>query len=259
MALAENRADRSVRDLVSDEEWRVRVDLAACYRMFADFGWDDLVFTHISARVPGGGGDFLINPYGMLFEEITASNLVKVDEDGNTVLDSDYEANRAGFVIHGAVLGARRDVNCVVHLHTRYGQAVSAQQDGLLPLTQSAMFLHGDVAYHDFEGTATELDERARLCADLGEKNCMILRNHGTLTVGRHVADAFIRMYYLECACRTQVLAQAGGTALAIPTDESIARTASLMQDGLAKGQARQLAWPALLRRVDRIDPGYRE
>ena len=210
MAIAERAADRSVRDQVSPEEWEIRVDLAAVYRLIHNFGWDDLVFTHASARVPGEDGTFLINPFGLLFEEITASSLVKVDRDGNTVLDSEYEANSAGFVIHGGVLEARPDVNCVIHLHTDYGQAVSAQDQGVLPITQTSMFVEGDVGYHDFEGSATDLDERARLAADLGDKNCLMLRNHGTLSVGKHAADAFTRIYYLERACKIQVLAQSG-------------------------------------------------
>ncbi len=259
MALAETTADRSVRDQVSAEEWQVRVDLAAVYRLVAHFGWDDLVFTHASARIPGEDGNFLINPFGLLFEEITASNLVKVDREGNTVLASDYEANSAGFVIHGGVLGARPDVNCVIHLHTDYGQAVSAQEQGLLPLTQTAMFLDGDIAYHDFEGTATDIEERARLAADLGDKNCLILRNHGTLTVGTHTADAFARIYFLERACKTQILAQSGGADLTTPSQESVARSAAVAQEGLGQGYARKLAWPALVRRMDRVDPSYRD
>jgi len=259
MAVAERTVDRSVRDQVSAEEWQVRVDLAAVYRLVAYYGWDDQVFTHASARVPGEDGTFLINPFGLLFEEVTASNLVKVDRGGNTVLESDYEANTAGFVIHGGVLGARPDVNCVIHLHTAYGQAVSAQKQGLLPLTQTAMFLNGDVAYHDFEGTATDLEERQRLAADLGDKNCLILRNHGTLTVGTHMADAFSRIYFLERACKSQILAQSGGVDLTTPSEEAVMRSASLAQGGLGQGYAERLTWPALIRKMDRLDAGYRE
>jgi len=259
MAVAERMVDRSVRDQVSEAEWQVRVDLAAVYRLVAHFGWDDLVFTHASARVPGEDGTFLINPFGLLFDEITASSLVKVDRDGNTVLESEYEANTAGFVIHGGVLGARPDVNCVIHLHTAHGQAVSAQRQGLLPLTQTAMFLHGDIAYHDFEGTATDLEERERLAADLGDKNCLILRNHGTLTVGAHIAGAFARIYFLERACKSQILAQAGGVDLTTPSKDAVMRSASLAQDGLEKGYAERLTWPALIRKMDRVDAGYRE
>ena len=259
MAIAEKHADRSVRDLVSPEEWQLRVDIAACYRLIALEGWDDLVFTHISGRVPGAEGHFLINPFGMLFEEITASSLVKIDKQGDKVLESDYDANGPGFVIHGAVLGARDDVNCAIHLHTNHGQAVSAQKDGLLPLTQTAMFLDGDIGYHDFEGTATDLDERARLIADIGDKHCMILRNHGTLTVGAHPADAYARMYLLERACIAQVMAQSGGGALNMPSSESIARTATTAQDGLTKGSAGKIVWPALIRRLERLDPSYKD
>ncbi|MFP6759693.1 MAG: class II aldolase/adducin family protein [Alphaproteobacteria bacterium] len=259
MAIAEKRDDRSVRDLVSPEEWQLRVDIAACYRLIALEGWDDLVFTHISGRVPGGEGHFLINPFGMLFEEITASSLVKINKNGEKVLESDYDPNGPGFVIHGAVLGARDDVNCVIHLHTDAGQAVSAQKAGLLPLTQTAMFLDGEVGYHDFEGVATDLDERERLVADLGPRHCMIMRNHGTLAAGAHPADAYWRIYLLERACSAQVMAQSGGSALQIPTSESIARTAKVAQDGLAKGTAQRLLWPAMIRRLDRVDPDYKD
>lgn len=259
MALAERTADRSVRDQVSEAEWNVRVDLAAVYRLVHHFGWDDLVFTHASARVPGEDGTFLINPFGLLFEEITASSLVKVDTEGNTVLESEYQANEAGFIIHGGVLGARPDINCVIHLHTPYGQAVSAQAQGLLPLTQTAMFLDGDIGYHDFEGTASDLDERERLAADLGDKNCLILRNHGTLTVGEHASDAFARIYFLERACKSQILAQSDKADLHMPSADAIGHTAQLAQGGLGKGYAKQLTWPALMRRMDRIDPSYRD
>jgi ribulose-5-phosphate 4-epimerase/fuculose-1-phosphate aldolase len=256
--MADRQVDRSVRDQVSPEEWQLRVEIAACYRLIALEGWDDLVFTHISGRVPGGEGHFLINPFGMLFEEITASSLVKIDKDGNKVLESDYDANGPGFVIHGAVLGARDDINCVIHLHTNHGQAVSAQKGGLLPITQTAMFLDGDVGYHDFEGTATDLDERERLVADLGTRHCMILRNHGTIAGGADPASAYARIYLLERACIAQVMAQAGGE-LVLPSQDAIARTAELAQGGLAQGSAQKIVWPALIRRLDRIDPGYKD
>ena len=259
MAFAERQADRSLREQVSEAEWQVRVDLAACYRLVAMQGWDDLVFTHISSRVPGEEGHFLMNPFGLLFEEITASSLVKIDRDGDKVLDSEHEVNGPGFVIHGAVLDGRGDFNTVTHLHTVAGQAVSAQAQGLLPLTQTGMFLHGDVAYHDFEGSATDLDERERLIADLGDKHCMILRNHGTLTAGRHASDAFMRLYLLERACQVQVLATGGGADLVGASPASIAKTAALSQRGFETDFTRRVVWPALLRRLDRADPSYRD
>ncbi len=258
MAMAKRQADRSVRDQVSPEEWQLRVEVAACYRLIALQGWDDLVFTHISGRVPGGEGHFLINPFGMLFEEITASSLVKIDKTGEKVLESDYDSNVPGFVIHGAVLGARDDINCVIHLHTDHGQAVSAQKAGLLPLTQTAMFLDGDIGYHDFEGSATDMEERERLVADLGTRHCMILRNHGTLAAGATPAQAYTRIYQLEKACTVQVMAQAGGE-LVMPTAAAIARTAELSQSGLAKGVAEKLVWPGLIRRLERLDPDYKD
>jgi ribulose-5-phosphate 4-epimerase/fuculose-1-phosphate aldolase len=247
-----------VRSQVSPEEWQVRVDLAACYRLVAHHGWDDLIFTHISAKVPGPEKHFLINPYGQLFDEISASTLVKIDLDGNVVMPSSFPVNPAGFVIHSAVHAARADAHCVLHLHTSPGQAVSAQKNGLLSITQTSMALHGAVAYHDFEGVAMDLSERARLVADLGDKSVMILRNHGTLTLGETVADAFIRMYFLERACEAQVMAQAGGAALNRPpegTPEKTAEQASMALTFLG----RALAWPALLRKLDRMDPSFRE
>jgi len=241
------------------EERRVREDLAALYRLVALHGWDDLVFTHISARVPGPEGHFLINPYGLMFEEITASSLVKVGADGEPVEDSPYKANRAGFVIHSALHLARPDAHFVIHVHTDYGQAVSAQRDGLLPLTQTAMFVAGEVAYHDYEGVAEDLDERERLAADLGDRTCMILRNHGTLAVGANAAEAFTRIYFLERACKAQVLAQAGGGALIMPSGAAQARTADITRGAFENGLPATLIWPALLRRLDRHSPGFRD
>jgi ribulose-5-phosphate 4-epimerase/fuculose-1-phosphate aldolase len=242
---------------VSPEEWQARVELAACYRLVAHYGWDDMIFTHISARVPGPEHHFLINPYGLLFEEITASSLVKVDLDGNVVVPAPYPINPAGFVIHSAIHGARADARCVLHLHTPQGQAVAAQAGGLLPITQTAMTLHGDIAYHEYEGLATNLAERERLVADLGDKHCLILRNHGTLTVGEEVSDAFLRMYFLERACTAQVLALGGGTAI----HRAAAGTAELTSEQASFGLTavgRVLAWPALLRKLDRLDPSFR-
>src|SRR4026207_2347414 len=210
----------NVRDLVSAEEWQGRVGLAAAYRLVADYGWDDLVFTHISARVPGPEHHFLINPYGMMFEEITASSLVKVDLEGNVVLESDYKINPAGFTIHSAVHAAREDALCVMHLHTDNGIAVSAQANGVLPISQQALFVLASLGYHDYEGLALNDEEKPRLVADLGKKTFLILRNHGLLTVGPSVADAFLSMFLLERACRIQILAQSGGSELIRVSDE---------------------------------------
>jgi len=235
-------------------EAAVRIDLAAAYRLVALFGWDDLVFTHISARVPGPEHHFLINPYGWMFEEITASSLVKVDQEGQVVGHSKEMVNPAGFTIHSAVHDARHDVGCVMHLHTVSGTAVSCQEDGLLPLNQTAMLLNGRVAYHDFEGVALDHDERPRLVADLGDKSAMILRNHGTLTTGTSVAEAFTTMYFLERACEMQVAAQAGGR-LRIPAGH-VQDVVEQQSRGL-EVVANRLVWPGLLRKLDRLSPGY--
>lgn len=248
----------SVRDQVPAEEWQVRVDLAAAYRLVALHGWDDLIFTHISARVPGGDHHFLLNPYGMMFDEVTASNLVKIDLQGNKVTDSSYLINPAGFTIHSAVHEAREDALCVMHLHTRNGIAVSAQKDGLLPLSQQAMFALGSLAYHDYEGLALDEEEKPRLVADLGNKKYLVLRNHGLLTVGRTVAEAFLGMFMLERACEIQILAQSGGGELLPIPKEIIGRVASQM-DAVTVGMGATLTWPGLLRKLDRIDPSYRE
>ena len=242
---------------VSDAEWQTRLDLAATYRLVAQYGRDDMIFTHISARVPGPDHHFLINPYGMLFEEITASSLVKIDVDGNKVEDSPFPVNPAGFTIHSALHMNRDDAHCVIHLHTMDGVAVSAQADGLLPLDQHAMMVLGDIAYHDYEGIALDLDERERLVVDIGDKNLMILRNHGTLTLGRNCADAFLRMFYLERACSMQVRALAGGAKPNWPNQGVPEKTAGQGAMGL-NGYMGALAWPALLRKLDRVDPGYR-
>src|SRR3990172_468515 len=192
-------------------EWEARVNLAATYRLVSHYGWDDLIFTHISARVPGPEHHFLINPYGMLFNEITASSLVKVDLAGNKVTESPYIINPAGFTIHSAVHAARQDAHCVIHLHTEYGIAVSAQKNGLLPISQQSLFALSSLAYHDYEGLALNEEEKPRLVRDLGDKAYLILRNHGLLTVGRTTAEAFLSMFILERACKIQVLEQAGG------------------------------------------------
>ena len=243
---------------MSPEEWQTRTDLAACYRLVALHGWDDLVFTHITARVPGSGHYFLLNPYGMLFEEVTASSLVKVDLAGNKATPSAYQINPAGFVIHSAVHAAREDAQCVIHLHTDAGVAVSAQKDGLLAISQSSLFPLASLAYHDYEGIALRDDEKARLVRDLGGCSFMILRNHGTLTVGRSVADAFLFMFVLERACRIQLLAQSGDAAL-ISVPKPIVDGIAAQAEAVTRGLGGQLAWPGLLRKLDRIDPTYRQ
>lgn len=246
----------SVRDQVSPDEWKTRVDLAAAYRLVALFGWDDLVFTHISARVPGEEHQFLINPYGLFFEEITASSLIKVDHHGTPVMPSPFPVNPAGFVIHSAVHEARPEVNCVLHTHTLHGVAVSAQEGGLLPISQQSGFPLTNLAYHTYEGVALREDEKARLVADLGRANNMILRNHGLLTCGRTVAEAFQAMYTLEAACRIQILAQSGGTPLT-RVHTSILETMGQQAREVSKGLGANLVWPGLLRRLDRRNPGY--
>ena len=248
----------SVRDQVSEAEWKARVDLAAAYRLVALHGWDDLIFTHVSARVPGGEHHFLLNPYGMMFEEVTASSLVKIDLKGNKVMDSPHFINPAGFTIHSAVHEAREDAQCVMHLHTRNGIAVSAQKTGLLPLSQQAMFALASLAYHDYEGLALDEAEKPRLVSDFGNKKFLILRNHGLLTVGSTVAEAFLGMFLLERACEIQILAQSGGGELSPIPHEIIARVASQMS-AVTFGMGATLAWPGLLRKLDRIDSSFRE
>jgi len=248
----------TIREQVTEAEWKVRVDLAAAYRLVALYGWDDLIFTHISARVPGDEHHFLLNPYGMMFEEVTASSLVKIDLQGNKVMESPYFINPAGFTIHSAVHEAREDALCVMHLHTRNGIAVSAQKHGLQPLSQQAMFALSSLAYHDYEGLALDETEKPRLCADFGDKKFLILRNHGLLTVGRTVAEAFLGMFLLERACEIQILAQAGGGDLAPFPNEIIGRVAS-QQNAVMMGMGAALTWPGLLRKLDRLDQSYRE
>jgi ribulose-5-phosphate 4-epimerase/fuculose-1-phosphate aldolase len=242
---------------VLEEEWQVRVDLAAAYRLVALYGWDDLIFTHISARVPGAEHHFLLNPYGMMFEEVTASSLVKVDLAGNKVTESPYFVNPAGFTIHSAVHAAREDALCVMHLHTDYGIAVSAQKDGLLPISQQAMLALASLAYHDYEGLALNDEEKPRLVKDLGDKNHLILRNHGLLTVGRTAAEAFLAMFLLERACKIQILAQAGGELVSIP--DPVLRLVESQVKAVTVGQGAALTWPGLLRKLDRIDPSFRD
>ena len=248
---------RSTKGRVTADEWAVRTDLAAAYRAVALFGWDDLVFTHISARVPGPDHHFLINPYGMMFEEITASSLVKIDLAGNKALESPFEINPAGFTIHGAVHEARADALCVIHLHTIEGVAVSCQKAGLLPLSQQSLFPLSSLAYHAYEGVALNAGEKARLVADLGDKHNMILRNHGLLTCAETVADAFLYMYILQKACEVQVRAQAGGGEL-IPIPQPIVDGIRAVSKVVLRQSGGMIAWPGILRKLDRTDPSWR-
>jgi ribulose-5-phosphate 4-epimerase/fuculose-1-phosphate aldolase len=253
-----NDAIRSVRSTVTQAEWQQRVALAACYRLVAQYRWDDLIFTHISARVPGPEHHFLINPYGMMFGEITASNLVKIDLDGRKVGESPYEVNPAGFTIHSAIHAAREDAECVLHVHTLNGIAVSAQREGLLPLSQHSIFPLSSLAYHDYEGVALNDDEKPRLVRDLGDRKFLMLRNHGLLTVGRSVAEAFMGMYLFETACTIQIRAQSGGVPLT-RIGQDIVDGAQAQWERVTHGSGGGLAWPALLRRLDATDPGYKD
>ena len=250
----------------TETELRLRQELAACYRLIAHFRMTDLIFTHISVRIPGPEHHFLINPYGLMFDEITASNLVKIDLQGNAVEPSPYRVNPAGFVIHSAIHGAREDAQCVLHTHTKAGCAVAALKCGLLPVNQISMEFYGKVAYHDYEGVALDMDEQQRLVADLGDKPVLMLRNHGLLTVGETVSEAFLRMYYLEKACEIQLAAQAAGE-IVLPSDAVCAHTERQFNDHarqlkereLIDTGAMQLAWNALLRLLERVAPDYRD
>ena len=246
----------SLKGQVSDDEWSLRCDLAAAYRLVALFGWDDLVFTHITVRLPGPEHHFLINPYGWMFDEITASSLVKIDVDGNKIEDSPYPVNPAGFTIHSAIHQAREDALCVMHTHSINGVAVSAQKDGLLPLSQTSLIAGESLAYHDYEGLALNEDEKPRLVADLGECMSLILRNHGLLTIGKNCADAFLRMYMLEAACMVQVRALAGARELS-PVPQSVLDNIGEQVRQVTFGQFGMLAWPGLLRRLQRRNPGH--
>lgn len=242
---------------ISKEEWDVRVQLAACYRLVHLSGWTDLVFTHISARVPGEEEHFLLNPFGYAFDEVTASNLVRIDLDGNVVDGSGARIHKAGFVIHSAVHGARPDAGCVIHTHSIAGIAVSMLKDGLLPLSQHAQFFYERLGYHDYEGLALDLDERQRLVRDLGPHPVMILRNHGLLVVGQTVPEAFSILHHLEKACQAQLAAQATGATLNVPPAEVSRKTAAqgFGSEGAPFGE---VEWPAMLRRLDRVDPAYK-
>ncbi len=247
----------SLKDVVDADEWQLRCDLAACYRLVALYGWSDLVFTHISAKLPvsvSGEGQhhFLINPYGLMFDEITASSLVKVDESCNKVIDSPFPVNPAGFVIHSAVHEVRDDAGCVLHTHTRAGVGVSAQTCGVLPISQQSTFVLASLAYHDYEGVAFREDEKPRLQADLGQADFLMLRNHGLLVVGRTIPDAFLAMYTFENACRIQIDAQAGGETIDVDPRivQGVAEAMRVQTGGVGGG----FVWPSLLRKLDRLD-----
>jgi ribulose-5-phosphate 4-epimerase/fuculose-1-phosphate aldolase len=247
-----------IQKLVSAEEWQLRVDLAACYRLVALYGWSDLVFTHISARIPGPEHHFLINPYGLMFDEITASSLVKVDQQCNKIIESPYPVNPAGFVIHSAVHAAREDIQCVLHTHTRAGIAVSAQKNGVLPISQQSTFVLASLAYHDYEGVAFRDDEKPRLQADMGSANYLMLRNHGLLTCGKTIADAFLSMYVFETTCQIQIAAQSGGSELTQVNPKIVEGVGQAMKVQTG-GLGGQFVWPSLIRKLDRIDDSYKQ
>jgi len=246
----------SLKGKVSADEWQLRCDLAACYRLVASYGWSDLVFTHISAPMPGTDHHFLINPYGLLFEEVTASSLLVVNQQGNKLNESPYPVNPAGFVIHSAIHAVRDDAQCVLHTHTRAGIAVSAQKSGVLPISQQSTFVLASMAYHDYEGVALRDDEKPRLQTDLGAANFLMLRNHGLLTVGTSIADAFLAMYIFETTCQIQIAAQAGGELTTIDSQilHGVADAARTQTGGMGGA----FVWPALLRKLDRIDNSYK-
>ena len=256
MSPAEARL-REVPSNMTEAEWQQRVDLAACYRLVSLYGWDDLVDTHISARVPGPEHHFLINPYGLMFDEITASSLVKVDMQCNKLHDSPFPVNPAGFVIHSAIHEARPEAGCVLHTHTRAGVGVSAQKHGILPLSQQSTFVLSSLAYHDYEGVAIRDDEKTRLQADLGTANYLVLRNHGLLTVGRNIPEAFLAMYTFENTCRIQIDALAGGGEVVVVNPAILDGVAHAMKVQTS-GMGGQFVWPSLLRKLERLDPGYK-
>ena len=246
----------SLQDQVSPEEWQLRVDLAACYRLVAAYGWSDLIFTHISARIPGPEHHFLINPYGLMFDEITASSLIKVDQQCNKLTDSPFPVNPAGFVIHSAVHEAREDAGCVLHTHTRAGVGVSAQAGGVLPISQQSTFVLASLAYHTYEGVAFRDDEKPRLQDDLGTAHFLMLRNHGLLTVGPTIADAFLSMYIFETTCQIQIAAQTGG--MLTEVNPLIVQGVAQAMRVQTSGMGGAFAWPSLLRKADRLDPSFR-
>jgi ribulose-5-phosphate 4-epimerase/fuculose-1-phosphate aldolase len=246
----------AIQSQVSPEEWAIRCDLAACYRLVAMYGWSDLVFTHISAKLPGPEHHFLINPYGLMFDEITASSLVKVDKDCNKVIDSPYPVNPAGFVIHSAVHEAREDAGCVLHTHTRAGVAVSAQAAGVLPISQQSTFVLGSLAYHGYQGVAFRPEEKPSLQADLGSANYLMLRNHGLLTVGKTIPDAFLHMYVFESTCQIQISAQAGGPLTQVEPSivQGVAQAMKVQTGGIGGA----FVWPSLIRKLERSDVSYK-
>ncbi len=251
------RIRKSVREQVSQEEWDTRVNLAACYRLMAEFGMVEMVANHISARVPGTENEFLINPYGMLYEEMTASSMIRIDLDGKVLFNAtDYDVNQAGYVIHSAVHGARHDVDCIIHTHTLAGMAVSAMKCGILPIAQSSMRF-SDIAYHDYEGIALRLEERERLVQNLGNREAMVLRNHGLLTVAPSIPECFNNMYRLERACQLQVTALSCNTELQMPPAEVVQYSNHQMTSGVRRRYG-LLEWPAMLRKLDRTDTSYR-
>ncbi len=249
----------SIQDQVSAQEWEARVNLAAAYRLCAHFGWDDLIYTHLSCRIPGSDHHFLINPLGLMFEEITASSLIKVDLNGNVLMDTPYHPNAAGFVIHSAIHAAREDANCVIHLHTDYGVAVSNQKDGLQMLCQSSIPAAANIAYHDYEGFAVNEGEKERLIADMGDKSALILRNHGTLTAGPTVAQAFELMFFVEKACKVQIISQSTGQELYPMSEESVSNALRDLLVVAGANGADNFVWPALMRKMDRLDPSFRD
>jgi ribulose-5-phosphate 4-epimerase/fuculose-1-phosphate aldolase len=248
----------SVKSKVSKEEWQARVDLAACYRMIAHYGWDDLIFTHISARVPGPEHHFLINPFGMLFEEVTASSLVKVDLQGNKVMDSDFDVNPAGFIIHSAIHEAREDAACVMHLHTTAGVAISTLEQGMQAYSQQSLFVLSSLSYHDYEGVAVNPGEKVRLVADLGTTNFMILRNHGLLTCAHTIPDTFLLMFLMQRSCEIQLQAQAAGQPMLLINDKILAGIQAQASE-VTRSAGGALTWPAILRKLDRMCPDFRE
>ena len=247
---------KPVREQVSKEEWEVRVNLAACYRLMAEYGMVEMVANHISARVPGTQDEFLINPYGMLYEEMTASSMIRIDIDGNVLFNAtDYGVNQAGYVIHSAIHRARHDVDCIIHTHTLAGMAVSAMKCGIMPIAQSSMRF-AEIAYHDYEGVALRIDERERLVQSLGNREALVLRNHGLLTVAPSIPECFNNMYRLERACQLQVMALSCNTELQMPSQEAVQFTSKQMESGVRRRYG-LLEWPAMLRKLDRNDPSY--
>jgi ribulose-5-phosphate 4-epimerase/fuculose-1-phosphate aldolase len=247
----------NVRNKVSEAEWQARQDLAAFYRLVAAYGWDDLLLAHLSRRVPGEDA-YLINPYGMLFEEITASCLLKVDYTGQKLLESEYDISPEANVIHGALLTARTDINSVAHVHTIEGTAIASRVEGLRNISQQSMIVAGSLAYHDYEGVVLDPAEAPRLAADLGDAGHMILRNHGLLTVGATVSQAFQGLYNLQRACEIQIAGESGDAPLVHISEKIMEKTQSLFAAGAAAPPARDLLWEALLRRLDRTQPDFR-